>query len=125
MSAIPWIGRGLVTLTELELDQSRSAASANNIGDAIDRARAAKTVQPWSAEPYIQLALLEEKQGNTSEALANLNQAEQRDSEDWRLALIKARLESQRGDQVARVRAILRAEQLSPFPLVQLSQSAG
>jgi hypothetical protein len=119
------VAGGLVALTELELDQSRSAASANNIGDAIDRARAAKTVQPWSAEPYIQLALLEEKQGNLSGALANLNQAEQRDSEDWRLALIKARLESQRGDQVALVRAILRAERLSPFPLVQLSQSAG
>jgi O-antigen ligase/polysaccharide polymerase Wzy-like membrane protein len=122
---IAMVAGGLVALTELELDQSRSAASANNIGDAIDRARAAKTVQPWSAEPYIQLALLEEKQGNISGALTNLNQAEQRDSEDWRLALIKARLESQRGDQVALLRAILRAEQLSPFPLVQLSQSAG
>ena len=62
------VAGGLVTLTELELDQSRSAASANNIGDAIDRARAAKTVQPWSAEPYIQLALLEEQQGNISES---------------------------------------------------------
>ena len=83
---IAMVAGGLVTLTELELDQSRSAASANKIGDAIDRARAAKTVQPWSAEPYIQLALLEEQQGNVSEALANLRQAEQRDSEDWRLA---------------------------------------
>ena len=122
---IAMVAGGLVTLTELELDQSRSAASANNVGDAMDRARAAKTVQPWSAEPYIQLALLEEQQGNVSEALANLNQAEQRDSEDWRLALIKASLESQRGDKVALVRAIVRAEQLSPFPLIQLSQSAG
>ena len=55
---IAMVAGGLVTLTELELDQSRSAASANNVGDAMDRARAAKTVQPWSAEPYIQLALL-------------------------------------------------------------------
>ena len=93
------VAGGLVTLTELELDQSRSAASANEIGDAIQRARAAKTVQPWSAEPYIQLSLLEEQQGNLSSAFANLRQAEQRDSQDWRLAVIEARLELRRGDQ--------------------------
>jgi O-Antigen ligase len=122
---IAMVAGGLVTLTELELDQSRSAASDNQISDAIDRARAAKTVQPWSAEPYVQLALLEERQGNISGALANIRQAEQRDSEDWRTALIEARLESRRGDRVATVRALLRAEELSPFPLSQLAESVG
>jgi O-Antigen ligase len=122
---IAMVAGGLVALTELELDRSRSAASGNEIGDAIQRARAAKTVQPWSAEPYIQLSLLEEQQGDISSALANLRQAEQRDSQDWRLALIEARLESRRGDQVASVRAFVRAQQLSPFPLTQLSESPG
>ena len=122
---IAMVAGGLVTLTELELDQSRSAASASKIGDAIDRARAAKTVQPWSAEPYVQLSLLEEQQGNLSSALANVRQAEQRDSQDWRLALIEASLESRRGDQPAAVRALARAEQLSPFPLTQLAESVG
>jgi hypothetical protein len=122
---IAMVAGGLVALTELELDRSRSAASGNEIGDAIQRARAAKTVQPWSAEPYIQLSLLEEQQGNISSALANLRQAEQRDSQDWRLALIEARLESRRGDRVASVKALVRAQELSPFPLTQLSESAG
>jgi tetratricopeptide (TPR) repeat protein len=119
------VAGGLVTLTELELDQSRSVATDSKIGDAIDRARAAKTVQPWSAEPYVQLSLLEAQQGNFPSALANLRQAEQRDSQDWRLALIEASLESQRGDQAAAIQAFSRAEQLSPFPLTQLSESAG
>jgi O-antigen ligase len=122
---IAMVAGGLVTLTELELDQSRSAASASKIEDAMDRARAAKTVQPWSAEPYTQLALLEEQQGNIPGALANLRQAEQRDSQDWRLALIEASLESRRGDQAAAARALARAEQLSPFPLNQLAESVG
>jgi tetratricopeptide (TPR) repeat protein len=122
---IAMVAGGLVTLTELELDQSRSAASASKIGEAIDRARAAKTVQPWAAEPYIQLSLLQEQQGNLSSALANLRQAEQRDSQDWRLALIEARLESRRGDQAASMKALTRAQQLSPFPLTQLAESVG
>ena len=122
---IAMVAGGLVTLTELELDQSRSAASASKIGDAIDRARAAKTVQPWSAEPYVQLSLLEAQQGNFPSALANLRQAEQRDSQDWRLALIEASLASRRGDQAAAGRAIARAEQLSPFPLTELAESVG
>jgi tetratricopeptide (TPR) repeat protein len=126
--AAAWVGMvagGLVALSELELDQSRNAASADRIGDAIERARAAKTVQPWSAEPYLQLSLLEKQQGNISGALANLRQAEQRDSQDWRLALIEASLETQRGDHVAALQALARAEQLCPFPLTQLAESPG
>jgi hypothetical protein len=122
---IAMVAGGLVTLTELELDQSRSAASADKIGDAIERARAAKTVQPWSAEPYLQLSLLEGQQGNLAGALANLRQAEQRDSQDWRLALIEASLESRRGDRQAAGLALLRASELSPFPLIQLAENAG
>jgi hypothetical protein len=122
---IAMVAGGLVALTELELDQSRSAASANEVGDAIQRARAAKTVQPWSAEPYIQLSLLQEQQGNFPAALANLRQAEQRDSQDWRLAVIKARLEFRRGDHAATAQAVARAQKLSPFPLAQLSENAG
>jgi O-antigen ligase len=122
---VAMVAGGLVTLTELELDQSRSAASGDQIADAINRARAAKTVQPWSAEPYLQLTLLEEKQGDLSGALANLQQAEQRDSQDWRLALIEARLQARRGDRPASLRALVRAQQLSPFPLSQLAESVG
>jgi hypothetical protein len=115
--AVAWVAMvagGIVVLTQLELRQSREAAAANNIGDAIDRARAAKTVAPWSAEPYTQLALLEEQQGNLDRAIVYLQQAEQHDSEDWRLAVIEARLQKERGDRRAAGIAIDRANRLSP-----------
>ena len=114
---IAMVGGGLVVLTELELQQSRDAASANQIGEGIDRARAAKTVQPWSSEPYTQLALLEEQRGDTSQALAYLRQAKERDSEDWRLSVIEASLLERRGDGAAAQTAIRRAQSLSPLPL--------
>ena len=117
---VAMVAGGLVVLTHLELDRSREAANANEIDAGIARARAAKTVQPWSSEPYTQLALLEEQRGDIPAALTALGQAEDRDSEDWRLPLIEARLQAKRGDQAASSRAIKRAEGLSPLPLNSL-----
>jgi hypothetical protein len=114
---IAMVAAGLVVLTDLELQQSRDAANANQIGEAIDRARAAKTVQPWSSEPYTQLAQLEADRGDLSQALAELRQAEERDSEDWRLPLIEASLLRKRGDGAASRTAFARAQSLSPLPL--------
>lgn len=109
------IAGGLVVLSELELKQSRSAAADERIADGITRARQAHTVQPWSAEPYTQLALLYEERGDIDGALANLHSAEQRDSEDWRLPLIEARLQARRGDGPAARTAMQRARSLSPL----------
>ena len=101
-------------LTELKLEQSRDAAAEGRIADGLERAREARTVQPWSPEPYTQLALLEEARGDVDEALTRLEQARERDSEDWRLALIEARLQEERGDAAAAQRALERARALNP-----------
>jgi O-Antigen ligase len=116
--ALAWAGiiaGGLVVLSDLQLDQSREAATANRVGDGIHRAEEAHIVQPWSAEPFTQLALLEEQRGDVDQALADLREAEERDSEDWRLPLIEARLQMTRGDQSAARMALERARQLSPM----------
>lgn len=117
---VAMVAGGLVVLTHLELDRSREAANGNQVDAGIARARAAKTVQPWSSEPYTQLALLEEQRGDIPSALSALRQAEQRDSDDWRLPLIEARLQLKRGDQAASSQAIKRAQGLSPLPLDSL-----
>ncbi len=74
------IGSAVVVLTHIELDRSRDAAGAGNVDQAIDRARTARSIQPWSAEPYTQLALLEEDRGDFPAALGYLGQAQDRDS---------------------------------------------
>jgi len=119
---VAMVAGGLVVLSEVELSQSRHAAAGNHIQDGIDRARAARTVEPWSAYPYTQLALLEEERGDLGQAIAYLKGAEERDSEDWRLPLIEARLQLKRGDEAAAGIAMDRARSLSPLsPLFRAS----
>jgi hypothetical protein len=116
--AVAWVGiiaGGLVVLSDLQLDQSRDDAAADRIDEGIHRAEEAHTVQPWSAEPYTQLALLQEQRGDTEQALAALREAEERDSDDWRLPLIEARLQMTRGDEAAARMALERARRLSPM----------
>jgi O-antigen ligase/polysaccharide polymerase Wzy-like membrane protein len=122
---VAMVAGALVVLSELELKQSREAAASNHIQDAIDRARAARTVVPWSAEPYTQLALLEEQRGDFQQALSYLGDAEARDTDDWRLALIEARLQAERGDGSAAGMAIDRAHRLSPFSPLPFGGVAG
>jgi hypothetical protein len=112
---VAMIAGGLVVLSELELTQSRDAADRDQISEGINRAEDAHTVQPWSAEPYIQLALLDEQRGDPTQALVRVKQAEERDSEDWRLPLIEARLQAERGNQPAARMARERARNLSPL----------
>jgi hypothetical protein len=111
---IAMVGGSLIVLAELELRRSRAAAADNRVERGIDAALAARTVEPWSAEPYTQLALLEEVRGNYEQALVRLRQAENRDSEDWRLPLIEARLQRKRGDELASRMALERARSLGP-----------
>jgi hypothetical protein len=118
------IGGGLVVLGQLDLRASEHAAAQARVADGIDDARSAHTALPWSAEPYTQLALLEEQQGNFSDALGYLRDAQDRDSSDWRLALIEARLQRKVGDAQAANAAIERARNLSPrLPIFQTTGS--
>jgi hypothetical protein len=119
------VAGGLVVLTQLELDQSRNAASANQIGDSIQRAQAAKTVLPWSSEPYTQLALLESDRGDLTQSLSYLRQALDRDPEDWRLWVIEASLQRRTGDAAASQAAYARAQSLSPVPLTSVLADQG
>jgi tetratricopeptide (TPR) repeat protein len=125
--AVAWVamvGGALVVLSEIELQRSRDAAEADEIAAGVDRAEQARTVTPWSAEPYLQLALLAEQRGDYEGALRELRQAESRDSEDWRLPLIESRLQSERGKVGASLLALKRATNLSPMYL-ELIRSQG
>jgi tetratricopeptide (TPR) repeat protein len=116
--AVAWLAMvagGLVVVSELQLKQSRDDAAHERIADGLQKAKEAHTVLPWAAEPYTQLALLDEARGNINGALANLRSAEARDSEDWRLPLIEARLQTRRGDGPAARAAMERARSLSPL----------
>lgn len=115
--AIGWlsvVAASLLVLTELKLEGSREAAAQGKPIEAMERAEEARTVQPWSPEPYTQMALLEEARGDSVRALERLAQARERDSDDWRLALFEARLHRGLGDAGAAYSALQEARDLSP-----------
>jgi hypothetical protein len=116
-AALLIVAGALVVLSEQELKQSRELAGDNRLDDAIDRARTARSIVPWSADPYTQLALLENDRGDSAQALVYLRQAEERDTGDWRLPLLEATLQQKRGDLSAAIAASARAQSLSVLPL--------
>lgn len=108
-----WAG-GTVFLTEVRLADSRSAASDRNFASAAQAARDASTLEPWAAGPRLQLALVEELDGDLPAANRDLSEAIQRSPRDWQLWFVRARLEVKTGDVEGGQRALARARQLNP-----------
>ena len=70
-------------LAQNRLEESQAAAARGDAAAAIEAADDARAVQPWASTPYLQLALLEEQQGNLGEANRHIDDALERDRSDW------------------------------------------
>ena len=79
-------------LAERSLEASRSAARDDDLGTAADDARAAIALQPWAAEPRLQLALVQEAAGDLDAAQDSAQEAIERAEDDWRLRIVSARI---------------------------------
>ena len=84
--------------TQLRLGGSERAAHRGDGSGARADAQAARALEPWSAAPLLRLALVEERFGSLQVAHAAIEEAVRKDSGDWRLRLIAARLETKVGD---------------------------
>jgi hypothetical protein len=97
-----------------ELDASEEAVGRGDLPEALERADAARALQPWASSPRLQLALVSEEAGDLRAARARIDEAIDRDSRDWRLRVVAARLATKAGD-IATARAALReARRLNP-----------
>jgi hypothetical protein len=105
---------GDLLLTRTKLDESRSAAAAGSFEDAADAARDAIALQPWAAEPRLQLGLLEEILDDQAAALSSLREAAHRAPDDWQLWYIISRVVAESGHFRAAHSALQRARELSP-----------
>ena len=101
-------------LADREIARSRSAVGRHDLAEAAVAARSARDIQPWAATPYLQLALVREEQGALPEARTWIEKAIERDSRDWQLWLVAARLDTKLGDVAAADRTLHRAAQLNP-----------
>lgn len=104
----------IVFFTEAKLVQSESAASRSDLEAAAQDARDAATLQPWAAQPWIQIALLEELSGDLVGAQEAIHKASARSPDDWRIWLINARFEVGLNDLKGARESLAMARELNP-----------
>jgi hypothetical protein len=115
--ALGWLvvcSQAIPLLSQIKLVDSREAVAEGDGDDAVSDALAARALQPWAASPYLQLALVHERMGEVPAARDWIGEAIERDSEDWRLWLVAARIETKAGEAEDAVRSLRRAAELNP-----------
>jgi tetratricopeptide (TPR) repeat protein len=114
------VGQAIPYLSQVRIRESQSAAASRQFSAALDSARAARNIQPWGPDPWLQLALVHEERGELELARTAIDRATREDRDDWRLWLVAARVETKLGDIADARRSLERAIQLNPrSPLLQ------
>jgi hypothetical protein len=101
-------------LSGLQVSASQDAAAGGNLAAASSDAADARSIQPWSPTPYLQLALIEEQAGNLGAAHTWIRKAIEHDPEDWALWLTSARIEAEQLDVAAARRSLAKVRDLNP-----------
>jgi len=101
-------------LSGLKISSSQAAAARGDLVAAVKDAADARSIQPWSATPYVQLALIQEQAGNLGSARVWIRRAISRDRDDWQLWLTAVRIETEQGAVVAARRSLAEARALNP-----------
>ena len=99
---------------ELALRDSRAAASAGRVADALQDARSAQRLQPYAATPALQRALVLEQAGALADAASSARTATSREPTNWRTWFVLARIEARRGESATGVAALREARRLNP-----------
>jgi O-Antigen ligase/Tetratricopeptide repeat len=108
------VAQAIPLLADREIARSQEAVEQRDLDDALDAAETAQDIQPWASTPYLQLALVVERQGDLSSARAWIGEAIERDERDWQLWLVAARIQTKLGDISAAEQSLLRAIELNP-----------
>ena len=112
-------------LSQTELKNSREAAVRGEPRTALDDARQARSWQPWAASPHFQLALVHEEAGHLAAARTEIRRAIERDSSDWRLWLVLARIDAADGKPTQARSEFRRTLQLNPRSSLLASLTPG
>jgi hypothetical protein len=105
---------GASLLGQRALDGSQRAAARGDTKGALDSALRAKRLQPWASAPLLQLALVDEQAGSLPAARAWVGRAIGKHSDDWRLWVVAARLDTKLAQPRAARRDLAHARQLNP-----------
>jgi hypothetical protein len=106
--------QGVPLLSQLRIKDSQAYINSGNTNQAIRAAMDARNLQPWAASPYLQLALVTEKEGKFEQAHNWINSAIKRDPSDWHLWLVASRLDIELGDSKGAQQSLEQAKSLNP-----------
>jgi O-antigen ligase len=123
LAAFAWAAvwaAGIVFVDEALLGASRSAASRGDLATAAARAQTAASLEPFSVEPPLQLAVVERQGGDLEAARSDARRAVELASGDWRGWYVASRIAADAGRRAAAERDLHRARQLAPLPLATL-----
>ena len=101
-------------LSGTRLDDSRAAVRRGDLAAAVSGARDARSIEPWSPAPYLQLALVKEQAGNYAAARKWIRSAVAHAPSDWLLWLTRGRIEAELGHVEQSARSLARAKALNP-----------
>ena len=101
-------------LSTVKIRDSQRAFARGDIENALADAFSARKLQPWAATPHLQVALVEEATNDLPAARQAIVEAIERDPTDWRLWLVRVRLEAKAGAIAEARRSLARASALNP-----------
>jgi O-antigen ligase/polysaccharide polymerase Wzy-like membrane protein len=101
-------------LTERRVRESQDALKAGDAAHALAAAREARDFSPWAASGYLQIALVQESEGDLAQARQSVDDALERDPSDWQLWAVASRIDEARGDLPAARESFDRAHALNP-----------
>jgi hypothetical protein len=104
----------VVLAAGIHLSNSQAAVNAGDGAQAKSQALAAKAIEPWAASPYVQLARIDQAEGNLDSARVWLSGALHRSPRDWSLWYIATQIDTQRGKIALAKRELDRARALNP-----------
>jgi hypothetical protein len=102
-------------LVDREIQSSQAAAVEGNYGVAVEKADTGRSIEPWAASPYEQLALLAEIEGDYATATAQISKAIDREEGNWLLYYLRARIQHEAGEEGAARADRRRALELNPL----------
>ncbi len=116
---------GTLLLAERSLDRSRAAVSAGDYRTAVEEARRAGELLPFSAEPQVQLGLAYMRAGDYVSARRETLVAIERADEDWRWWRQLALIDGLSGNLRAACEDIATARELNPRQRLLYRPTAG
>jgi O-Antigen ligase len=123
--AVPRIAAGVLAVLALllqtpaliasaEVAASQKAVRERRNDDAVAAAAVGVRAEPWSATPLLQRALVLERQGFLDAAATDARDAASKESTNWEIWLILARIEAERGRVKPAIAAAERARANNP-----------